>query len=182
MEPGSWTKHEELHGMIKTFHTVGQTRDFCPHQIYLCQRPQGVLALNKGTVKWHWLYMTFFFYHKTLLRVNFPSRVQLFLGMSQFGQFWSHFADTKMDDHSKPGFPWCNKPPSNNKIGNLKGIRPMALNKWGFIIVSLSDDNLNFVHLQLRSLNTPWKINMEPTNHPIRKENHLPNLHDYVPC
>ena len=29
---------------------------------------------------------------------------------------------------------------------------------------------------------TPWKINMEPTNHPFRKENDLPNLHDYVPC
>ena len=31
-------------------------------------------------------------------------------------------------------------------------------------------------------LNTPWKINMDPTNHPIRKENDLSNLHDYVPC
>ena len=30
--------------------------------------------------------------------------------------------------------------------------------------------------------NTPWKINMEPTNQPFRKENDLPNLHDYVPC
>ena len=30
--------------------------------------------------------------------------------------------------------------------------------------------------------NTPWKINMEPTNHPFRKENDLPNLHDYGPC
>ncbi len=29
---------------------------------------------------------------------------------------------------------------------------------------------------------TPWNINMEPTNHPFRKENDLPNLHDYVPC
>jgi len=29
---------------------------------------------------------------------------------------------------------------------------------------------------------TPWKIDMEPTNHPFRKENDLPNLHDYVPC
>ena len=29
---------------------------------------------------------------------------------------------------------------------------------------------------------TPWKINMEPTNHPFRKEIDLPNLHDYVPC
>ena len=28
---------------------------------------------------------------------------------------------------------------------------------------------------------TPWKINMEPTNPPFRKENDLPNLHDYVP-
>ena len=34
----------------------------------------------------------------------------------------------------------------------------------------------------IRNLNhqpvTPWKINMEPTNHPFRKE--LPNLHDDV--
>ena len=29
---------------------------------------------------------------------------------------------------------------------------------------------------------TPWKIDMEPTNHPSRKENDLPNLHDSVPC
>ena len=29
---------------------------------------------------------------------------------------------------------------------------------------------------------TPWKINMEPTNHPFRKENDLAGLHDYVAC
>ena len=29
---------------------------------------------------------------------------------------------------------------------------------------------------------TPWKINMEHTNHPFRRENDLPNLYDYVPC
>ena len=29
---------------------------------------------------------------------------------------------------------------------------------------------------------TPWKINMEPTNLPFRKQNDLPNLHDDVPC
>ena len=29
---------------------------------------------------------------------------------------------------------------------------------------------------------TPWKIKMDPTNHPFRKGNYLPNLHDYVPC
>ena len=29
---------------------------------------------------------------------------------------------------------------------------------------------------------TPWKINMEPTNHPFRKENGLPNHHFQVPC
>ena len=28
--------------------------------------------------------------------------------------------------------------------------------------------------------NTPWKLSMEPTNHPFRKETDLPNLHDYV--
>ena len=28
---------------------------------------------------------------------------------------------------------------------------------------------------------TPWKINMEPTNHPFRKEHDLPNLHDNGP-
>ena len=27
-----------------------------------------------------------------------------------------------------------------------------------------------------------WKINMEPTYHPFRKERDLPNLHDYGPC
>ena len=26
---------------------------------------------------------------------------------------------------------------------------------------------------------TPRKINMEPRNHPIEKENHLPNRHDF---
>ena len=31
-------------------------------------------------------------------------------------------------------------------------------------------------------IDTSWKIYMEPTNHPFRKENDLPNLHDYVPC
>ena len=29
---------------------------------------------------------------------------------------------------------------------------------------------------------TPWEINMEPKNHPIEKENHLPNHHFQVPC
>ena len=29
---------------------------------------------------------------------------------------------------------------------------------------------------------TPLKINMEPKNHLFDKENHLPNLHGYVPC
>ena len=29
---------------------------------------------------------------------------------------------------------------------------------------------------------TPWKINMEHSNHPFLKENDPPNLYDYVPC
>ena len=28
----------------------------------------------------------------------------------------------------------------------------------------------------------PWKMNMEPKNHPIERESHLPNLHSWVPC
>ena len=31
------------------------------------------------------------------------------------------------------------------------------------------------------TIHTPWKINMEPTNHAIRKENDLPILHDNLP-
>jgi len=31
----------------------------------------------------------------------------------------------------------------------------------------------------LNDLFTAWKIDMEPTNHQFRKENDLPNLHDY---
>ena len=33
-----------------------------------------------------------------------------------------------------------------------------------------------------QQIGTPWKINMEPTNHPFRKENDLPNHHFQVPC
>jgi len=41
-----------------------------------------------------------------------------------------------------------------------------------------------FVYLEKRVMIQMmyWKINMEPTNHPFRKENDLPNLHEYVPC
>ena len=44
---------------------------------------------------------------------------------------------------------------------------------WWVAILRNADANISY---------TPWKINMEPTNHPFRKENDLPNLHDYVPC
>ena len=37
-------------------------------------------------------------------------------------------------------------------------------------------------NISLYYIHTPWKINMEPSNHPFRKENDLPNLHFYVPC
>ena len=30
-------------------------------------------------------------------------------------------------------------------------------------------------------MSAPWKIDMEHTNHPFRKETYLTNLHDYVP-
>ena len=31
------------------------------------------------------------------------------------------------------------------------------------------------------AMSAPWKIDMEHTNHPFRKETYLTNLHDYVP-
>ena len=42
--------------------------------------------------------------------------------------------------------------------------------KWGCSHVMLVNSGV-----------TPWKINMEHTNHPFRKENDLPNPYDYVP-
>ena len=38
--------------------------------------------------------------------------------------------------------------------------------------------DLGCVYDVVKQSNTPWKINMELTNHPFRKE----NLHDYGPC
>ena len=40
----------------------------------------------------------------------------------------------------------------------------------------------NFQFVGIAYLLYTWKINMEHTNHPFRKENDLPNLYDYVPC
>ena len=39
-----------------------------------------------------------------------------------------------------------------------------------------------YLHVWLVYVPTPLKINMEPGNHPDEKENHLPNLHFWVPC
>ena len=33
-----------------------------------------------------------------------------------------------------------------------------------------------------KAMPTPLNINIEPKHHPIEKENHLPNLHFWVPC
>ena len=44
---------------------------------------------------------------------------------------------------------------------------------------------MSFYDLRLITIffwDTPWKINMKAKNHPIEKENHLPNLHCWVPC
>ena len=59
--------------------------------------------------------------------------------------------------------------------GDLGDFPPGAL-----ALMCLSDDEI--VDVEMSIMGTPWKINMEPTNHPFRKENDLPNLHDYGPC
>ena len=54
----------------------------------------------------------------------------------------------------------------------------------GSVTIQLTGVTLmaSLVVLNIITVPTPWKINMEPTNLPFRKENYLPNLHDYVPC
>jgi len=50
----------------------------------------------------------------------------------------------------------------------------MAISKAG---TSFSKaQHFGYPEVNFRGGCTPWKINMEPTNHPFRKENHLPNL------
>ena len=49
-----------------------------------------------------------------------------------------------------------------------------------YVFASLRGQNLD--GFKFAEFLTLWKINMEPTNHPRRQENDLPNLHDYVPC
>ena len=61
---------------------------------------------------------------------------------------------------------------------------PVILRTLGFVWSSIRRK----IHSSLVTLlahpispGTPWKMNMEHTNHPIGKENHLPNLQDRVP-
>ena len=70
--------------------------------------------------------------------------------------------------------------------GFLNLIKPDILNLGGgFSCIHkpypYSLNQLNYIGEDTSILGTPWKINMEPTNHQFRKENDLPNLHDYVP-
>ena len=60
------------------------------------------------------------------------------------------------------------------------------LGKTGFFRHNKHNTNrilINYLQkVSLSDVSTPWKINTEPTNHPFRKENDLPNLHEYVPA
>jgi len=55
-----------------------------------------------------------------------------------------------------------------------------------FLELGLFTDSIPWVNYHGKKIldleGTPWKINIEPTNRPFRKENDLPNLHDYDPC
>jgi len=41
-----------------------------------------------------------------------------------------------------------------------------------------ASEELKRPHVHQISTSSPWKINMEPTNHPFRQENDLPNLRE----
>ena len=53
---------------------------------------------------------------------------------------------------------------------------------WPWTLQKKALSTQNKGHLGSRYVYTPWKINMEPTNQSFRKENDLPNMHDYVSC
>jgi len=55
----------------------------------------------------------------------------------------------------------------------------MHLTRPRFADQKIPNRSAPFTSLVAFITHTPWKINMEPTiNHPFRKENDLPNLHD----
>ena len=58
--------------------------------------------------------------------------------------------------------------------------------KWGCFqdhpIESVGMMVSSWLYLELLYIIHPRKIDMEPKNHPIEKENHLPNHHFQVPC
>ena len=73
------------------------------------------------------------------------------------------------------------------ELGFLRFLRHgqpwQGFSSWTFIFgVIFTAGNPSGRNLIPNEANTPWKINMELTNHPFRKENDLPGLHDYVPC
>ena len=51
-----------------------------------------------------------------------------------------------------------------------------------FCMVILCDVFFSYLHQPINFNFTPWKINMEHTNHPFRKEDDLPNPYDSDPC
>ena len=49
-------------------------------------------------------------------------------------------------------------------------------------LVGAKRNPIEVVNNNLVWLGTPRKFNMEPENHPLEKEKHLPNPHVWVPC
>ena len=60
-------------------------------------------------------------------------------------------------------------------------VPPRTFKLWPFQATKILWHSI-LSHRYPLNLATPWKINMEHTNHPFRKENDLPNLYDDVPC
>ena len=82
-------------------------------------------------------------------------------------------ADQNMDKH--------------DNIEKWKHLKTLAqidsnLDNNNFQKVGRVNEQSNLWRKPTESTYTPWKINMEPTNHQFRKEHDLPNLHDYGPC
>ena len=112
--------------------------------------------------------------------VNFKPACFFFVGGSE------------VQDHQTEEL-WRSWPFSKNSLGNNSEIRDLyemdckTISPWKINISHLGKRKIIFKMPILGDMLVPWRVHLgkltwEPENHPIEKENHLPNLYFSVPC
>jgi len=95
----------------------------------------------------------------------------------------SDFCTLKMSHQVLPTSLHTEKP--NNIIGRGYGSTTQKITSLPLLSRGVEKKTalaLSCVTFKIDSTSTPWKIHMEHTNHPFRKENDLTSPYDYVPC